>query len=134
MVEKSNTASLVHDNLIEFHYQKSQLYRAIHCDGFYGGMTPRGYLAVSFFNERTPIPRQVVRKVLSENGNQITAGEEQTLESLHGLVRHVESTIFMDLNTAREFHQWFGANLKLLEDISKQKPKRKARTAKATKS
>jgi hypothetical protein len=133
MSEKSKTSTLVHDSLIEFHYQKSQLYRAIHCDGFYGGMTPRGYLAVSFFNERAPIPRQVVRKVLSEDGNQITAGEEETLESLHGIVRHVESTIFMDLNTAREFHEWFGANLQILDELSKRKPKRKARATEAAK-
>jgi hypothetical protein len=132
MVEKSKTPSLVHQSHIEFHYQKSPQYRSIHCDGFYGGTTPRGYVAVSFFNERAPIPRQAVRRVISENDGKIIAGEEQVLESLHGIVRHVESTVFMDLNTAREFYEWFGDSLSHLEEISKVKPKRKSQSAKVT--
>jgi hypothetical protein len=130
MVEKLKSSSLVHEGHIEFHYQKSPLYRSIHCDGFYGGTTPRGYVAVSFFNERGPIPRQAVRRVISKNDTQITAGEEQVLESLRGIVRHVESTVFMDLNTARDFYEWLGESLKNLEEISKVKPKRKSEATK----
>lgn len=130
MVEKSKTSSPVHEKHIEFHYQKSPQYRSIHCDGFYGGTTPRGYVAVSFFNERAPIPRQAVRKIISEDNGQIIAGTEDVLESLHGIVRHIESTVFMDLNTAREFHEWIGESLKHLEEISKMKPKRKRQPAK----
>jgi hypothetical protein len=132
MVEKSEIPPLVHQSHIEFHYQKSPQYRSIHCDGFYGGTTPRGYVAVSFFNERAPIPRQVVRKVLSESDSQIIAGEEQVLESLHGIIRQIESTVFMDLNTARNFYEWFGESLKHLEDVSKVKPKLKSQSTKVT--
>lgn len=118
MVDNPDEGSIARDGVINFHYQKSPLYRAIHCDGFYGGSTPRGYVSVSFFNERPAIPRHSVRRIISSDEKTFTAGPEEVVESLNGVVRHVETTLFMDLNAAREFYDWFGDNLSKLEQLA----------------
>lgn len=118
MVDIPEEGTIARDGVINFHYQKSPLYRAIHCDGFIGGRTPRGYMSVSFFNERAAIPRNSLRRVISSDEKTFTAGPEEVVESLSGLVRHVETTLFMDINAAREFHVWFGENLTKLEEVA----------------
>ncbi|MBV9840183.1 MAG: hypothetical protein JOY99_01390 [Sphingomonadaceae bacterium] len=100
---------------IDFFYRKSPGYRAIHADGFYGGITPRGLVQVSFFNERAPIPRHVRRPIVGQDGSRVTAGPEETLEGLVGIVRNVEETIFMDVTTAQEFFLWFKTALATAE-------------------
>lgn len=118
MTDRIDAPHLVQDNLIEFHYQKSPHYRSVHVDGFYGGVTPRGYVAVSLFNERSPIPKHVVRRVIASDGKSLTAGKEEIIETLHGIVRQVETTMYMDLNTAREFQLWLARCVDELESLS----------------
>lgn len=101
---------------LEFNYQKSPHYRAIHVDGFYGGPTPRGLMCVSFFNERQVIPRRVQRRIISESDGLVVAGQEEVVESLDGILRHLETTVFMDVNAARDFFTWFEGHLRTLEE------------------
>lgn len=108
MVENSHSADMQQDGVIEFHYQKSPLYRAIHCDGAYGATSPRGFITFSLFNERAPIPRHVMRKVISSDERTITAGPEEVVDTYQGVMRHIETTVFMDINGARELHEILG--------------------------
>lgn len=92
---------------VDFHYQKSPLYRTIHCDGALGSPTAHGFIALSLYNERTPIPRVTRREVVEKRGkNGFTLGTETPTESLEGVLRHVEATIMMDEATARNLAQW----------------------------
>lgn len=107
--------SLVRDGKIEFHYQKTSQYRGVHADGFWGGPTPRGILAVSFFSERQPIPRHAERPVVSESGATATLGPEVVTDALEGVVRQIETTIYMDLRTLQEFYSWLGPHVAAME-------------------
>tara|TARA_R110002074_G_scaffold236277_1_gene408155 strand:+ start:1355 stop:1771 length:417 start_codon:yes stop_codon:yes gene_type:complete len=101
---------------VDFHYQKSPQYRSIHCDGMYGGLTTRGYVSVTFYNERTTLPRRSTREVItSDDGDGANLGPEVVEDSLEGVMRQLEATVFFDLTTAREFHAWFTNKLTLLE-------------------
>ena len=49
---------------LKFEYEKSEQFRTVFADGAIGGVTPRGYVHVAFYSERSPIPKVVVHKPL----------------------------------------------------------------------
>ena len=50
---------------LEFDFEKSNLFRAIHVDGFFGGVAPATQLLhVAVYNERQPIPKRVFHPVI----------------------------------------------------------------------
>lgn len=102
---------------ISFHYQKSPEYRTIHSDGCYGSITPRGYISMTFYNERNVLPRITSRVVLeAKTSGELIAAPEVIEDSLSGVMRQLEATVFMDAVTAREFYDWFGLKLASLEE------------------
>ncbi len=113
---KSEAELSVGDSL-EFHYQKSPDYRTIHCYGAHGGITPRGYIHFTLYNERGTIPRRssrVAEKV--EGAGSYLLGKEKVEESLSGVMRQLEVTVFMDINASREFYSWLGNKIWRLEE------------------
>lgn len=103
---------------VEFHYQKSPHYRTIFYEGTYGGVTNRGYLSMTVYNERNTVPRRSSRPVTKsdEKTRQLELGAEQVEEGLEGVLRNLEVTILMDVNAAREFFTWFQDKLNDLEE------------------
>jgi hypothetical protein len=101
---------------IEFHYQKSPNYRTIHADGAHGGPTARGYLAITFYNERATIPRRGVRDVSVDAEGQPKLSRERIEDSLEGVMRQLETTVMLDINAARELIPWLEKQLEALED------------------
>lgn len=100
----------------DFHYQKTPLYRGVHADGFWGGPTPRGSFAVSFFSERQPLPKVAQREMLSTGDGMMTLGPESVSEVLSGVVRQVEVTVYMDLRAVQEFYEWLGMHVAKMEE------------------
>lgn len=86
---------------VTFHFIKSSQYRQVHADGVWGGLTPRGYIAVSFWSERGTIPRSVTHQL---EGNEL--GGEVSRDEREGVVREVEVTTLMDLRLAVSLHRW----------------------------
>lgn len=95
---------------VTFHYIKSNFFRVIHADGAWGGITPRGNLQVSFWNERAPIPKQLTQEI--DAGNRL--GEEIGRKSRQGIVREVEAEIVMSLECAEVFLEWFDGKVREL--------------------
>lgn len=89
-----------------FHYIKSPLYRTIHCDGVFGGVTPNGHIDASMFSERYPIPTYVKQKL-----DGMTLGEEIERATRDGIVREIEVGIFMTLEAATLLHAWLGEKI-----------------------
>ena len=87
---------------VEFHYIKSNGFRVVHADGAWGGPTPRGYIAVTFYSERAPLPKLLVHE-LNSSGQ---LGEEVSRQSKKGYVREAEVQVMMDLGMAEGFVEW----------------------------
>ncbi len=87
---------------VEFNYQKSPSYRSVHVDGAIASNTTRGLLTISFYNERPVIPRRVRQPITGETNGTFTLGDEEVLESLDGILRQLEFTMFMDWEVARQ--------------------------------
>jgi hypothetical protein len=108
-------------SVILFHYIKSSFFRVIYAEGAYGGVTPRGKLHFSLYNERPAIPR-LTEVDVAEDGV-TTSGPERIVETRAGIVREVETQILMDLPVAIEFHSWLGSQILKAQKISEENKK-----------
>ena len=90
----------------------------IHADGVVGGPTPKGLLFLSFFNERNPIPQQVVYSIekSAEREGWAKLGREITEErvSRQSVVRETELGVLLDLETAEKLHEWLTGQIEAL--------------------
>ena len=103
---------------VQFHYIKSNHFRVIHGDGVWGGPTPRGYISMNVFSERSPIPQKIIHNI-----QDATLGEEikTKREVKQGFVREVEVEVIMDLELAENLVTWLQAHI---ENVKKQDRKR----------
>ena len=99
---------------LTFHFIKSNAHRVIHSDGAWGGVSPQGFLAISFFSERSPIPQTTTRSL---SGDGETYGEEKIGVRQENLVREVECTIMMDERAARSLKQWLDEKIGIFDQI-----------------
>ena len=100
---------------VDFHYVKSGDFRVVHADGVWGGATFRGYITMSFFSERHPIPRKISREVNSGG----TLGQEISRDSKEGVVRDVQVEVMMDLAMAKSMIPWLNEKIQILEEIQR---------------
>lgn len=99
-----------------FDYIKSNYFRVIHVDGMFGGNSPRaGTIQMAVWNERWPIPRQMVHEI--EQDGKI--GTEIPMERLtrNAIVREVEAQFLMDIGTARAMSDWLREKIAELEKV-----------------
>ena len=89
--EKRDDAAKVDSGAIEFHYIKSSLFRVIHADGAYGGVTARGYIHVTFYNERKAIPQRTTVTVDADT----KIAREIITASRGGVVRELEIGVLL---------------------------------------
>lgn len=116
--EKSTAHTEATDRL-KFHYIKSNMFRVIHADGIWGGLTPQLDIQMAVFSERLPIPLQVVQEI-GEDG---TLGRECVEErvSRDGVVREVEANLVFSVEVARKVVQWLEHKIRTAEEVESQK-------------
>lgn len=91
---------------VTFHYVKSHNFRTFHCDGVWGGLTPRGYISMSCYSERYPIPRTLTLDLDPD-----TLGEEIDRDTKIGLIREVGVELLMDVPLAEVVIAWLSARV-----------------------
>ena len=105
---------------VKFHYLKSGLYRVIHADGAWGGLTPDLQLFFSFFNTRPPIPK-ILGFEISEEG-MLSKELPEIKESKDGLVREVEVGVVMSPENVEALIAFLQERLKAVHEIKKKFP------------
>jgi hypothetical protein len=102
---------------VSFHNKISSNYRELHVDGAFGGVTTRGYINLSFYAERAPIPKSTDFELTEDNtvGNLIGHSED----SKTGILREFEFGIYMDLNAARTLAEFINNKVADLEKLLK---------------
>lgn len=103
---------------LSFYYLKSNFFRVIHADGGVGGITPQGNIQIDVYNERLPLPQQVVYSLNTD----YTLGEEITEQrvSKEGIVREVEVQIVLGIEEAEGFHEWLGLQIERAQEMREQ--------------
>jgi hypothetical protein len=114
MTEKTTAAATAK---LQFHYIKGPCYREILCDGAVGSVSPSGRrICISFYAERAPIPRVVEFEVEAPaDGQPVQLDEANTspsrIESREGVVRHIESSVYIDVDVAKRLVEWLNARI-----------------------
>lgn len=84
------------------HYIKTNDFRTMSADGVWGGVTARGYISMSFYSERAPIPRELTYS-RSPDDNQFEVTDSV---SKQGAIRQVHSELLIDLAFAESLRDW----------------------------
>jgi len=100
---------------IRFDYIKGNYFRAIHVDGAFGGSSPRGDIRMSVWNERWPIPQQMVYRLGDEGG--VTDELREKRIGRDAVIREVEVELVMDLEVAKNIRKWLDDKIKKAEDV-----------------
>lgn len=99
---------------LRVHQIKSNLYRNIHVDGAFGGITPQGGIHLALFSERTPIPSEVVLEFDSETGAKEDKRERVQRD---GLVREMEVGAILSIDTAKNLGIWLLEKVREIEAV-----------------
>lgn len=104
---------------IKFKYIKGNFFRTARADGAWAGTNGFADLVLSFYSERTPIPKQTVHVLTDEHG----LGDEILTERIvrDSMIREVEISVSMSLDVAKSLRDLIDRQIRVLE------------TAKATK-
>lgn len=106
---------------LQFHYIKGSEYREIACHGVIGGPTPIGKLWISFYSERSPIPRMVEYVVPPPPAGTTSFQFEEAkatpdlIEGRRGVIRNVEFTGYFDVEAAERIYQWLGTQIEQMK-------------------
>jgi hypothetical protein len=100
---------------VVINYLKSNFFRVIHADGAWGGISPRGDIHISFYNERSALP-DISRFTLSEEGQ---IAQPEFFKSNSKVIREIEADVIMDLGTAQALRNWLSERITLLEKLIK---------------
>ncbi len=111
---------------VVFTYLKSNLFRVIHADGAWGGLSARGDIHISFYNERAAIP-DTSKIVVSEKTGAIVKPEE--FQSSSKFVREVEADVIVDLGTAISLRDWLNNKISALEKLIREAQNEEVRNA-----
>lgn len=99
---------------VAFDYLKSNSYRVIHMSGAHGGPTPNArFIHMAIYNERLPIPQREVYKLDSKR--RLQPDPERTQRD--AVVREIEVSVLLDVETARSLINWLTENVKKIEQV-----------------
>ena len=99
---------------VKFDQIKSPAFRTVHADGVWGGITPRGYINMGFYSERSPFPRQVTHS-LDEEGHRIIGEVKEERVGRDALLRELECNVIIDLAFAQSLIAWLQDKIDSLE-------------------
>ena len=85
----------------EIKYQRSAQFRVIHCDGAFGGFTPKRLLGMSLYAERNNLPDKSVLNVDDEG-----MLRERLVFSKREIIRQVEATVLLSVDDAESLGSW----------------------------
>jgi hypothetical protein len=98
---------------IKFDYIKSNLFRTTRADGAWAGTNGFSDLVLSFYSERTPIPKQTVHRLVEQH----TLGEEILEDRImrDAVVREVEICVSMSLDIAKALRTLLNNQIEAIE-------------------
>jgi hypothetical protein len=87
---------------LQYKYQKSNYFRVIHADGFWGGVTPQLNIHMVAYSEGIPIPDVAIHEVIPGQG----LGDEIQSGARKGLIREMEADVVFDVAVAKALIEW----------------------------
>lgn len=101
---------------VRFKYVKSNFFRVIHADGAWGGLSPRGDIHMSFYNERGALPDSSILTIGSDGQRT----KPDVAPSSNAIIREIECDIVLDLTTAMGLRKWLDDKINDLQMLVKE--------------
>ena len=124
MAESDSAQSTVDESIeqreLRFRYLKSHFFRVIHADGAWGGISPRGDIHMSLYNERWAMPDS--SRIVLGDGDKVLSPEEYEMSG--EVIRELEADVVVDLDTARRLYVWLGQKIEEFETLIREAQKR----------
>ena len=107
--KKENLTRPASPATVSFDFIKGNFFRGIHVDGLWGGFTPHGLMALTFYSERFPIPNQTTHYI----GPDYKLGEEiqSARVTRSAIVREAEVCVYMDMKVATSFRNFLNERI-----------------------
>lgn len=87
-------------------------------NGAYGGISQRGEIHIHFYSERVPIPKSVTYTIDEQNKTLVQNGEAYDFGG--DVLRLIQSSIVMDINTAISIRDWLDDKIKVINKERKE--------------
>ena len=103
---------------IKFKYIFPDDYNPKYINGAYGGITPKGEIAVNFYLERQGLPISQKYEIMPEGklGDEI---DKEPSDLQTSMVRYVDTGILLNLNSAKEIIAWLNEKVEIIERMQK---------------
>lgn len=86
---------------------KSHLFRVIHVDSVWGGLSPNGdSINMNLCNQRFPIPQKLVYELEKDGSLENEINEERIQEDDVDVEWEIEVSAMMDIETAKTLIEW----------------------------
>lgn len=100
---------------VKIEFVKSNLFRVIHVDSVWGGLTPNGdSINMNLCSQRFPIPQQAVFELDQDGGFDKEISEERIQND--DIEWEVEISAIMDIETAKELIKWLQSMVQQAEN------------------
>ncbi|HXK48853.1 MAG TPA: hypothetical protein PKW56_00140 [Clostridiales bacterium] len=102
---------------IKFKYIFDHNYNPKYVNGAYGGITPKGEIAVHFYLERQGLPNSQTYELTK---NRLGEEIEKDPDDLHeSMIRFVDTGVILNVETAKEVICWLQEKVNKLNEIKK---------------
>jgi hypothetical protein len=96
---------------------KSHLFRVIHVDSVWGGLSPNGdSINMNLCNQRFPIPQKLVYELEKDGSLENEINEERIQEDDVDVEWEIEVSAMMDIETAKTLIEWLKNMVKQAEN------------------
>ena len=95
--------------------------RDYYINGAYGGLTPRNEISMHLFSERRPIPLSSTHTINKDD----SLSKHEKPEYGADLIRLVQSSVVMDVSTAKAIRDWLDNKIKFIEKTEGKKESEK---------
>jgi hypothetical protein len=108
------------ENKITFKYKYPDDYNPQYINGAQGGINVQGEIVANFYFERLPLPNSITQEINNDGitGNVVATEPEDLPDSI---LRYVQSGIIMNIEVAKQVHEWLGKHIELLENQKQEK-------------
>ncbi len=122
MATKGRTSNEIKPTKAKFRYIFSDDYNPVYANGAYGGITPRGEIAVNFYLERHGLPYEEVHKLTDEGQvDELISKQPQESEDTVKIVRFISAGVVLSLESAIRIRDWLSSKISDLEKLKKAK-------------
>lgn len=101
---------------LDFHIEKSHLFRVVHVDGCVGAAAPsgNGLINMGIFSERLPFPKKLTYRI--ENGH-LTQELREEREGRNGVFRELEANLVLSYESAVSIRDWLTKNISRVDEL-----------------